>query len=153
VLTEAGWPIAPSTVRAWRSRPVSSRRRRDEELAGHIARVRKENYGVFGARKVWLTLNREGIPVARCTVERLVHHLLAPYWPPASRAQADTPCTSHTLAAALDGAQPLAALRADRWRDAFGAGFAQGDQQVGDHARCRRPAVGQHGWLIQLDGT
>jgi putative transposase len=75
VLTEAGWPIAPSTVRAWRSRPVSSRRRRDEERAGHIARVRKENYGVFGARKVWLTLNREGIPVVRCTVERLMRRL------------------------------------------------------------------------------
>ena len=30
------------------------------------------NYGVYGARKVWLPLNREGIAVARCTVERLM---------------------------------------------------------------------------------
>ncbi len=33
------------------------------------------NYGVYGARKVWLALNREGIEVARCTVERLMAEL------------------------------------------------------------------------------
>jgi putative transposase len=37
--------------------------------------VHKENYGVYGARKVWLALNREGIPAARCTVERLMRQL------------------------------------------------------------------------------
>ena len=37
-----------------------------------IERVHAANYGVYGARKVWLTLNREGIAVARCTVERLM---------------------------------------------------------------------------------
>jgi putative transposase len=37
-----------------------------------IARVHHDNYGVYGARKVWLALNREGIEVARCTVERLM---------------------------------------------------------------------------------
>ena len=37
-----------------------------------IARVHKANFAVYGARKVWLQLNREGIPVARCTVERLM---------------------------------------------------------------------------------
>jgi putative transposase len=75
VLSEAGWPIAASTVRAFRVRPASARQRRDEELAEQIARVHKENYGVYGARKVWLTLNREGIAVARCTVERLMRQL------------------------------------------------------------------------------
>lgn len=75
VLTGAGWPIAASTVRAFRARPASARQRRDAELAEQIARVHKENYGVFGARKVWLTLNREGIAVARCTVERLMRQL------------------------------------------------------------------------------
>lgn len=40
-----------------------------------IARVHRENYGVYGARKVWLQLNREGIEVARCTVERLMQQL------------------------------------------------------------------------------
>jgi len=37
-----------------------------------IARVHHVNYGGYGARKVWLALNREGIEVARCTVERLM---------------------------------------------------------------------------------
>ena len=34
-----------------------------------------ENLGVYGARKVWLQLNREHIPVARCTVARLMRDL------------------------------------------------------------------------------
>jgi putative transposase len=42
---------------------------RDEELLIEIRRVWKENYEVYGARKVWRQLNREGIVVARCTVE------------------------------------------------------------------------------------
>jgi putative transposase len=37
--------------------------------------VHRENYGVYGARKVWLALDREGIAVARCTVERLMPEL------------------------------------------------------------------------------
>ena len=40
-----------------------------------MARVHAAHYGVYGARKVWLQLNREGIPVARCTVERLMRRL------------------------------------------------------------------------------
>jgi putative transposase len=41
-------------------------------LINEIRRVHAQNFGVYGARKVWLTLNREGTPVARCTVERLM---------------------------------------------------------------------------------
>ncbi len=37
-----------------------------------FARVHRDNYSVYGARKVWLALNREGIQVTRCTVERLM---------------------------------------------------------------------------------
>ena len=51
---------------------------RDEELKPKIAAVHAENYGVFGARKVWLQLNRERLPrrrMARCTVERLMGEL------------------------------------------------------------------------------
>jgi putative transposase len=48
---------------------------RDKTLKAQIARVHAENYGVDGARKVWLALNREGITVARCTVERLMAEL------------------------------------------------------------------------------
>jgi putative transposase len=77
VLSEHGWPIASSTYRAARTRLPSVRQRRDERLAQQIRDVHRGNYRAFGARKVWLTLNREGTPVARCTVERLMraHHL------------------------------------------------------------------------------
>ncbi|MFP5073242.1 IS3 family transposase, partial [Pseudonocardia nantongensis] len=75
-LGELGVAIAPSTyydarpaVRAGRP---STAQRRDQQLSKEIARVHAENYGVYGADKVWTQLNREGIAVARCTVERLM---------------------------------------------------------------------------------
>jgi len=71
-LSSAQVKIAPSTYYAARSRPPSARARRDAHLAGEIARVHRENYGVYGARKVWRQLRREGIAAARCTVERLM---------------------------------------------------------------------------------
>jgi putative transposase len=74
VLTEHGTPIAPSTFYDALT-GTSARAERDEALKAEIARVHAANYGVYGARKVWLALNREGIPVARCTVERLMRHL------------------------------------------------------------------------------
>jgi putative transposase len=74
VLTEHGTPIAPSTFYDARGR-TSARGERDEQLKTAIARVHQANYGVYGARKVWLALNREGIGVARCTVERLMREL------------------------------------------------------------------------------
>jgi putative transposase len=75
VLTEHGVPIAPSTYYDAAGRGPSARAVRDEQLKAHIARVHGENYGVYGARKVWLALNREGVAVARCTVERLMREL------------------------------------------------------------------------------
>jgi putative transposase len=75
VLSEHGWQIAPSTYYDAATRPPSARARRDELLRTAIARVRKENFSVYGARKVWLALNREGMPVARCTVARLMREL------------------------------------------------------------------------------
>ena len=48
---------------------------RDEALKAAIARVYAANYGVYGARKVWRQLHRDGVPVARCTVERLMRQL------------------------------------------------------------------------------
>ena len=70
-------PIAPSTYHAHvaaRCDPArrSARARRDAELRPAIARVHAENFGVYGARKVWRQLRREGGAVARCTVERLM---------------------------------------------------------------------------------
>lgn len=72
VLTEHGVQIAPSTYYEWKDKFPSQRDRRDLALMRHIVRVYDENYQVYGARKVWLQLNREAIPVARCTVERLM---------------------------------------------------------------------------------
>jgi transposase InsO family protein len=68
-------PIAPSTYYEVKSRPPSARRLRDEQLKTEIARVHAANFGVYGARKVWKQLNREGIVVARCTVQRLMREL------------------------------------------------------------------------------
>jgi transposase InsO family protein len=54
-------------------RPV--RQRSDEKLCLEIQRVHAENFGVYGSRKVWKQLQREGFPVARCTIERLMRVL------------------------------------------------------------------------------
>jgi putative transposase len=75
VLSQHGAPIAPSTYYAARARPPSARAVRDEYLKAEITRVWKENREVYGADKVWLELNRQGIGVARCTTERLMRQL------------------------------------------------------------------------------
>lgn len=67
--------FAPSTYYAAKSRPASARSVRDAELKEQIVRVYKENFEVYGARKVWLALRAEGVDVARCTVERLMREL------------------------------------------------------------------------------
>lgn len=72
VLRSAGVEIAPSSYYAAKSRPPSARTIRDAELVPVIAKVHRDNIGVYGARKVWAQMNREGHPVARCTVERLM---------------------------------------------------------------------------------
>jgi len=68
-------PIAPSTYYEAASRLPSARKLRDEKLKVQIARVHAANFGVYGARKLWRQLNREGTPVARCTVQRLMREL------------------------------------------------------------------------------
>ena len=70
-------PIAPSTYRAHAARRtdpslMSRRARRDTDLRPEIRRVWRVNFEVYGVRKVWRQLNREGIAVARCTVARLM---------------------------------------------------------------------------------
>jgi putative transposase len=68
-------PFAPSTYYATISRPLSARETRDDELKPDIQRVWEEHRRVYGADKVWAQLKREGRPVARCTVERLMRKL------------------------------------------------------------------------------
>ena len=70
-------PIAPSTYyrhAGRRSDPEqwSARARRDIELKPVIRAVWDENFGVYGVRKVWRQLLRDGVKVARCTVARLM---------------------------------------------------------------------------------
>jgi transposase InsO family protein len=72
VLREAGVQIAPSTYYATKNRTPSARERRDAKLTKEIIRVHTDNLGVYGARKGWNELKREGTSVARCTVERLM---------------------------------------------------------------------------------
>jgi putative transposase len=67
--------IAPSTYYCAKSRRPCRRRLADDKLMTEIRRVFDDNYGVYGARKVWRQLNREGIAVARCTVERLMRQM------------------------------------------------------------------------------
>jgi transposase InsO family protein len=74
-LTEHGCSIDPSTYHHYKKRPPSARTIRDGELSELITKVHEENYGVYGARKVWRELRRQGQDVARCTVERLMREL------------------------------------------------------------------------------
>ena len=64
--------VAPSTYYAARCRPPSARQVRDEALTLKLRQVHAEHFGVYGARKLWRQLHREGVPAARCTVERLL---------------------------------------------------------------------------------
>lgn len=73
-------PIAPSTYHLVKSKEknpekCSRRVKRDNELKDLIQKVWDENYQVYGARKVWHQLIRDGHRVARCTVERLMRDL------------------------------------------------------------------------------
>ncbi len=73
-------PIAPSTYRAHAACAAdpsrrSERTKRDASLRPEIERVWRANFEVYGVRKVWRQLNRDGIEVARCTVARLMKEL------------------------------------------------------------------------------
>jgi putative transposase len=67
--------IAPSSYYAARRRPPSLRARRDAQLRPAIRRVHAANYGVYGVRKVWAALAREGTVVGRDRVARLMREL------------------------------------------------------------------------------
>ena len=68
-------PIAPSTYYDAKARPPSPRTVRDEQLKTQIRAVWDANWQVYGARKVWHALRRDGVEVARCTVERLMREM------------------------------------------------------------------------------
>ena len=73
-------PIAPSTYYEQKAREkdpsrLPARAKRDVQLCGEIRRVRQENFDVYGVRKVWRQLCREGRDVVRCTVARLMREM------------------------------------------------------------------------------
>ena len=73
-------PIAPSTYRVQAARrrdpaKLPARAQRDAALMPEIARVFEENFRVYGVRKVWRQLKREGHDLARCTVARLMRSM------------------------------------------------------------------------------
>ncbi len=72
--------IAPSTYYRYQDHHQhpekrSQRDRRDDLLKQEIQRVYDENYSVYGVRKVWRQLQREGFSVARCTIARLMKRM------------------------------------------------------------------------------
>ena len=76
-------PIATSLYYEHKAREkdpsrLPARAKRDRELREEIRRVRKENFDVYGVRKVWRQLRREGSDVARCTVARLMREMGLP---------------------------------------------------------------------------
>ena len=73
-------PIAPSTYRAHAARRADpgrlpARARSDAGMMVEIRRVFETNFHVYGVRKIWRQLGREGIVVARCTVAVITHPL------------------------------------------------------------------------------
>ena len=73
-------PIAPSTYRAHAAKQadpakLSARAKQDAIRKIEIRRVFAENFDVYGVRKVWRQLRREGEDIARCTVERLMRSM------------------------------------------------------------------------------
>jgi putative transposase len=67
--------VAPSTYYAAKCRPPSARALGDAALKPELSRVHKDNFGVYGARKLWRQLLREGIRVGRDRVARLMREL------------------------------------------------------------------------------
>jgi transposase InsO family protein len=73
-------PIAPSTYYSHKLQQAHPERRsrrslRDEVLRDRIRQVWEENFEVYGVRKAWRELKRQGEPVARCTVHRLMRKM------------------------------------------------------------------------------
>jgi hypothetical protein len=64
-------------MKGFRDEPgrLCARKKRDKDLRVEIRRIWEENVRVYGARKIWKQMNREGIEAARCIVERLMREM------------------------------------------------------------------------------
>ena len=126
-------PIAPSTYyarAAQRADPsrLSDRAKRDALLKPEIERVWRENFEVYGVRKVWRQLNREGIDVARCTVARLMTELglagaLRGKEVKTTRSNPAAPCPKDRVNRQFQAARPNALWLSDFTYVATWAGF------------------------------
>jgi len=67
--------VAPSTYYARRHRAPSARQQRDTALKPQLQQVHADHFGVYGVRKLWRQVQRDGTAVARCTVARRMHDL------------------------------------------------------------------------------
>jgi transposase InsO family protein len=140
-------PIAPSTYHAHvagRRAPakLSARAKRDALLKTEIRRVFEENFAVYGVRKVWRQLKREGFDVARCTASRLMPEMGLQG---VIRGKSIKTTTSDKAAPCpLDhvNRRPGASLFCEGSRDLI----AQGFDEIGQRSTLRRPNVdlGRH---------
>jgi putative transposase len=139
-------PIAPSTWHAHvirRADPtrLSARARRDDALKPEVRRVFEENFGVYGVRKVWRQLKREGHDVARCTVARLMRTLGLQgviRGKPVRTTIGDkaTPCPSDHVNRQFQAARPNALWLSDFTYVATWAGFVYVAFIIDAYARC-----------------
>ncbi|GAB3056095.1 hypothetical protein GCM10027079_22890 [Sediminivirga luteola] len=72
MLREAGMQVAASTYYAARNRPPSARAVRDRELIPKLQQIHGQNYGVYGARKLWKAAQRAGVSIGRDQTTRLM---------------------------------------------------------------------------------
>ena len=72
VLAEAGISIAPSTYYARSKAPLSDAELGDAYLANTLRSLWQDNWGVYGARKLWHAARRAGLVVGRDRVARLM---------------------------------------------------------------------------------
>ena len=138
-------PIAPSTYYERKAREVDrsrcpARARRDGQLREEIRRVWEENFRVYGVRKVWRQLHREGIVTARCTVARLMRELGLRGVVRGRRVKTTTPvatlaCPADRVHRVFRAPRPNALWLADLTYVATWAGFVYGAFVIDAYAR------------------
>ena len=99
--------VAPSSYYAAKIRPASARAVRDEALSSEITRIHAAHFSVYGVRKAWRVLRREGIEVGRDQVGRLMRGLgLAGAGRPSGGLEPDGRCASSSRRSRRRGRRP-----------------------------------------------
>ena len=147
-------PIAPSTYYERHAREgdddrCAPRERRDRQLRDEVRRVWEENFRVYGVRKVWRQLRREGIVVARCTAARLMRELglrgvVRGRWVKTTTAVATLACPADRVNRMFRATRPNALSLADLTYVATWAGFVYVAFVIDAYAYARRIV----GWRV-----